>query len=80
MSSFAKRLLTATVLLPLVILAIHTHRLLLFGILALVAVGGALLLAFTFDMGLDGIFIAAALGMIVYGLIIAGALKLGAWR
>ncbi len=44
------------------------------------AVGGALLLAFGFELGLQGVFYAAAIGMIVYGLIIAIALKFGAWR
>lgn len=44
------------------------------------AIGGALLLAFTYELGLDGVFYAAALGMTLYGLIIAVSLKLGAWR
>jgi putative MATE family efflux protein len=44
------------------------------------AVGGALLLAFTFNLGLNGIFIAAALGMVAYGGLIAVSLKMGAWR
>lgn len=46
----------------------------------MLAVNGALFSAFYFDLGLDGVFYAAALGMIVYGLIITTALKLGAWR
>ena len=44
------------------------------------AVGGALLLAFTFNLGLNGIFIAVALGMVAYGGLIAVSLKMGAWR
>lgn len=44
------------------------------------AIGGALLLAFRFDLGLDGVFYAAAFGMTVFGLMIGIALKLGAWR
>ena len=44
------------------------------------AVGGALLLAHGLDMGLTGVFIAAAVAMVTYGLMIAGSLKLGAWR
>ncbi|MDA1073575.1 MAG: MATE family efflux transporter [Proteobacteria bacterium] len=46
----------------------------------LLAVGGALLLAFQFKLGLDGIFYAAAAAMVVYGVMIAGSIKLGAWR
>lgn len=45
----------------------------------IVAVGGAVLLGFVFDLGLTGIFIATALGMVVYGIGIAGAIKFGAW-
>ena len=45
-----------------------------------VAVGGALLLTDQLDLGLGGVFIAAALAMAVYGLMLAGALRLGAWR
>ncbi len=44
------------------------------------AVGGGWILAFTFDMGMQGIFIAAAAAMALYGLMIAASLKLGAWR
>jgi len=44
------------------------------------ALGGALLLAGTFNLGLDGVFYAAAMGMVVFGSIIAVALKYGAWR
>lgn len=46
----------------------------------ILAVGGGWMLAFWFDMGLQGIFIAAAGAMTIFGLIIAAALKLGAWR
>lgn len=46
----------------------------------ILAIGGALLFAFTFNMGLTGIYIAAALGMLGYGGMISVALKLGAWR
>lgn len=44
------------------------------------AIGGALLLAFTFELGLNGVYHAAGLAMAMYGVIIAGSLKLGAWR
>lgn len=37
-------------------------------------------LGFIFDIGLVGIYYGAALGMMSYAIIIAGALKLGAWR
>ena len=46
----------------------------------LLAVGGALLLAFHFDFGLEGIYIAAGTGMVAYGVMIGTGLKLGAWR
>ncbi len=46
----------------------------------LVAVGGALLLAHGFGWGLSGVFVAAAGAMALYGIIIAWAVKLGAWR
>ena len=46
----------------------------------LLAVGGAIVLAFGFDLGLDGVFYAAALGMTIYGVIIVVALQRGAWR
>ncbi len=46
----------------------------------LIAVGGAVVLAFAFDLGLTGIFIATAAGMFVYGVGISAAIKLGAWR
>lgn len=44
------------------------------------AVGGAWLLAFWLDMGVQGVFIAAAVAMTTFGVIIATSLKLGAWR
>jgi len=44
------------------------------------AVGGALLLAFVFEMGLSGIYMAAGLGMVAYGVMIGAGLKLGAWQ
>ena len=37
-------------------------------------------LGFIFDVGLTGIYYGAALGMVSYAIIIAGALKFGAWR
>ena len=45
-----------------------------------VAVGGALLLAHELGLGLRGVLVAAAMAMAVYGLMLAGALRLGAWR
>lgn len=52
------------------------------GILARVvlAVGGGWLLAFGLDLGLKGVYIGAAAAMATFGVIIAAALKLGAWR
>jgi len=44
------------------------------------AVGGSWMLAFWLDMGLQGVFIAAAGAMVTYGFLIAASLKLGAWR
>jgi putative MATE family efflux protein len=44
------------------------------------AVGVGWLLAFWFDLGLQGVFIGAAAAMTTFGLIIAASLKLGAWR
>ena len=44
------------------------------------AVGGGWLLAFWLDLGLQGVFIAAAAAMATFGIIIAASLKLGAWR
>jgi putative MATE family efflux protein len=46
----------------------------------LLAAGGAACLVFMLGTGLEGVFIAAAAGMIVYGTMIALSLKLGAWR
>jgi len=45
-----------------------------------VAVGGALLLVSVSSLGLNGVFYAASTGMVIYGIIIAAALKFGAWR
>lgn len=44
------------------------------------AAGGAAILVFGFDAGPRGVYIAAAVGMTAYGVIIAGSIKLGAWR
>ncbi|MEM7016095.1 MAG: MATE family efflux transporter [Pseudomonadota bacterium] len=46
----------------------------------ILAVGGALLLTYLTDLGVQGVYYAAGLGMVAYGCMIAGALKLGAWR
>jgi Na+-driven multidrug efflux pump len=46
----------------------------------IVALGGALLLTRVFGFGLSGVYYAAALAMIVYGSVIALAIKFGAWR
>jgi hypothetical protein len=46
----------------------------------LVAVGGALVFTGVMGMGLEGVFYAAAIAMVFYGVVIAAALKLGAWR
>ena len=46
----------------------------------IVALGGALLLTRVFGFGLGGVYYAAALAMIVYGSVIALAIKFGAWR
>jgi Na+-driven multidrug efflux pump len=46
----------------------------------IIAVGGAVVLAFVLDLGLSGVYVAAATGMASYGIMIAAALKLGAWR
>ena len=45
-----------------------------------VAVVGALYLAFELELGLQGVYFAAAAGMILFGCINAIALKLGMWR
>ncbi len=44
------------------------------------AVGGGWILAFWFNMEMQGIFIGAAAAMLLYGIMIAVSLKLGAWR
>ncbi|MFT7221449.1 MAG: Na+-driven multidrug efflux pump [Candidatus Azotimanducaceae bacterium] len=41
-----------------------------------VAVGGALVLAFTFNLGLSGVFFAAAAAMVIYSLMIVNTLKM----
>lgn len=46
----------------------------------MLAVGGGWWLAFHLGMGLDGIYIAAATAMAVFGTMLAGSVKLGAWR
>jgi MATE family, multidrug efflux pump len=46
----------------------------------ILAVGGSWMLAFWLDMGLQGVFIAAAAAMVTYGVMIAASLKFGAWR
>jgi Na+-driven multidrug efflux pump len=46
----------------------------------IVALGGALLLTRVFGLGLSGVYYAAALAMVVYGSVIALAIKFGAWR
>lgn len=45
-----------------------------------IAVGGALIFAFLAEVGLRGVYFAAAFGMVAYGVMIAGSLKFGAWR
>jgi len=46
----------------------------------LVAVGGATVALDQFDLGLNGIYLAAASGMVIYGSLTAASLALGAWR
>jgi Na+-driven multidrug efflux pump len=46
----------------------------------LIAAAGALLVTRVMGFGLQGVYAAAALAMVLYGLIIAGASRLGAWR
>lgn len=46
----------------------------------ILAVGGAVLLTSTTDLGLTGVYYAAAAGMVIYALVMLAALKLGAWR
>jgi hypothetical protein len=43
-------------------------------------VGGATVALDQFDLGLNGIYLAAALGMVIYGSLTAGSLAFGAWR
>ena len=45
-----------------------------------VAIAGALYLAFSLNYGIRGVYIAAAAGIIVFGVVIGIALKFGAWR
>jgi putative MATE family efflux protein len=45
-----------------------------------IAVGGALIFAVGADFGLRAVYFAAAFGMVIYGVMIAGSLKFGAWR
>lgn len=45
-----------------------------------VALGGGAVALHTFAAGLDGIYLAAGVGMLVYGVITAAALKLGVWE
>ncbi|MGR3781132.1 MAG: MATE family efflux transporter [Albimonas sp.] len=44
-----------------------------------VAIGGGLLAVEVLDLGLRGVFGAVALGMLVYGLMTAAAIRMGAW-
>lgn len=46
----------------------------------ILALGGGWLFAFHLGYGLDGIYIAAAIAMTMFGLLMAGSVKLGAWR
>ncbi|GAA4052892.1 MATE family efflux transporter [Parerythrobacter jejuensis] len=46
----------------------------------ILALGGGWFLAFQLGYGLDGIYIAAAAAMTVFGVMIAGSVKLGGWR
>jgi len=43
-------------------------------------VGGATVALETFSLGLNGIYWAAASGMVIYGTLTAASLALGAWR
>jgi Na+-driven multidrug efflux pump len=45
-----------------------------------IAVGGGALLAGPLGMGLDGQFLAVALGITAYGLFVASAVRPGVWR
>jgi Na+-driven multidrug efflux pump len=46
----------------------------------IIAVGGGWGLALWLNIGLQGVFIAAAAAMVTFGMMIATSLKLGAWR
>ncbi len=46
----------------------------------IIAVAGGWALAFWFDLGVQGVFMAAAAAMTTFGVMIAISLKLGAWR
>ena len=41
---------------------------------------GGYLVAFSLGLGLMGIYLAAAAAMVLYAMVIAGAIKFGAWR
>jgi len=45
-----------------------------------IALGGGAAALYTLDAGLDGIYLAAGIGMLTYGVITAAALKLGVWE
>lgn len=45
-----------------------------------VAIGGASLAAYGFGFGLDAVYACIAAGMLLFGAITAGAIRLGAWR
>jgi putative MATE family efflux protein len=44
------------------------------------AIGGAAICIGYFDMGLESVFVFIAAGMVLYGAITAGSIRLGAWR
>ncbi len=46
----------------------------------IVAIGGASLAAYWFGFGLDGVYACIAAGMLLFGVVTAGAIRLGAWR
>ena len=45
-----------------------------------VCVGGAALGVHVFDLGLGAVYASIALGMVLYGVVTAGSIALGAWR
>jgi len=45
-----------------------------------VAIGGAALAAYAFDFGLEAVYACIAAGMFLFGIITAGAVRLGAWQ